>query len=72
MGSASNNLHEYLCPSCGNINSITQDEALDFYTEHAKLCAYCGQGLEVTPANGINNQINIVVALALPPLPSMR
>ncbi len=54
--------HEYMCPHCGHINSISQHALRNKYTEQYANCDKCKTGLELVPADGINEQINLVVS----------
>ncbi|MBT81738.1 MAG: hypothetical protein CL587_15255 [Alteromonadaceae bacterium] len=51
---------EYLCPHCSHINAIELDTHREMYTT----CDKCGSHLEVVPADGIGEKINLIVSLA--------
>ena len=53
---------EYRCPRCGFINAIAREAVLDMYKEQADACEHCNQMLEIIAANGINDQINLIVS----------
>ncbi|NMH60949.1 hypothetical protein [Alteromonas ponticola] len=61
---SSSSHHEYMCPQCNHINALPDRALRNMYKEQLTTCEKCGCKLEVTPADGINNQINIVVAIA--------
>ncbi len=65
---STNNL-EYLCPRCGHVNGISQEEIKDMYQEQYAACSNCHSQLELVPACGIGDQINLVVSVAAPDLP---
>lgn len=65
----STNHLEYLCPQCGDVNGIAQEEIKDMYQEQYAACANCHSQLELVPACGIGDQINLVVSVATPDLP---
>lgn len=54
--------HEYMCPHCGHINAIAHHELRNKYTEQYAKCDKCHTGLEIVPADGINEQVNLVVS----------
>ncbi|MCW8090743.1 hypothetical protein [Alteromonas sp. ASW11-130] len=56
--------HEYMCPQCNHINTFPERALRNMYKEQMTICEKCGCQLEVTPADGINNQINLVVSIA--------
>ena len=61
---------EYLCPHCNHVNSIRHDAIRDMYKEQFTHCDSCQTKLEIIPADGINESINLVVSLALPDVQS--
>ncbi len=61
---ATSEIFEYMCPQCGEINTIAKDAIVDMYKEQLECCSACHRQLEVTAANGVNNQINLVVEVA--------
>ncbi|MCU7554591.1 hypothetical protein OCL06_08265 [Alteromonas sp. ASW11-19] len=55
---------EYLCPHCGHVNAIAEHAVRDMYKEQYTECVHCRQQLEIVPACGIGDQINLVVSVA--------
>ena len=55
---------EYLCPHCSHINAIELDKHREMYHEMYTTCDKCGSHLEVGPADGIGEKINLIVSLA--------
>ncbi len=55
---------EYLCPHCGHINTIADHVVRDTYKEQYTACAHCRRQLEIVPACGIGETINLVVSVA--------
>ncbi len=55
---------EYLCPHCSHINALELDTHREMYREKYTQCAKCGSRLEVVPADGIGEKINLIVSLA--------
>lgn len=53
---------EYRCPHCGFINAIARETVIDMYKEQYDACKHCQQKLEIIAANGINDQINLIVS----------
>lgn len=53
---------EFRCPRCGYINAIARDTVIDMYKERLDSCQHCQQKLEIIAANGINDQINLIVS----------
>lgn len=66
---STNNI-EYLCPHCGHVNGISPEEIKDMYQEQYAACCNCQRQLELVPACGIGDQINLVVSVVPPDLPS--
>lgn len=64
MGIYSNMLLEFRCPLCGHVNAISVDTLKDMYKEQREPCQQCNQMLEIIPANGVNDQINLIVSEA--------
>lgn len=60
---------EYLCPQCGHVNGISKEEIKDMYQEQYAACEQCHSRLELVPACGIGDQINLIVSVAPPDLP---
>lgn len=56
--------HEYLCPHCGHINVLQHHELRDKCTEQYAKCDNCAVMLEIVPADGIDDQINLIVTEA--------
>ncbi|MEG3767028.1 hypothetical protein [Alteromonas sp. 14N.309.X.WAT.G.H12] len=56
--------HEYLCPHCSHINVIEIETEKDMYREKYIACPRCGVKLEIVPAEGIEDRINLVVTVA--------
>ncbi len=56
--------HEYMCPQCHHINSFPETALRNMYKEQLTTCEKCGCKLEVTPADGIGDKINLVVSIA--------
>ncbi|QJR81400.1 hypothetical protein CA267_011735 [Alteromonas pelagimontana] len=61
-----NEQHEYMCPHCNHINEIEHDCIRNMYKEQYTKCSECGANLEIVPADGIGDQINLVVSVAAP------
>ena len=61
--------HEYLCPQCSHINALEHNEIRNMYKEQTATCEQCGAMLEIVPALGIGDQINLVVSIAPPDSP---
>ena len=57
--------HEYLCPKCNHVNSLEHEGIRDMYQEQYTLCENCETNLEIVPADGIGDQINLIVSLAI-------
>ena len=55
---------EYLCPHCGHINALQLDTLREMYQEKYTQCAKCDSRLEIVPADGIGEKINLIVSLA--------
>ena len=55
---------EYLCPHCSHINALKLDTHHEMYREKYTHCVKCDSRLEVVPADGIGEKINLVVSLA--------
>ncbi len=53
---------EYRCPSCGGINTLPKESVVDMYKEQLESCKQCNKRLEIIPANGINDRINLIVS----------
>lgn len=53
---------EYRCPRCGFINALSRDARVDNFKERLESCHHCKQKLEVIVANGINDNINLIVS----------
>lgn len=53
---------EYRCPGCGAINKLARESVIDMYKEQLESCKHCHKILEIIPANGINDQINLIVS----------
>lgn len=66
--SANPNL-EYLCPNCGHINELAVDEIKNMYSEQSAYCSQCRTLLSIVPADGMNDDINLVVTEVLPDKP---
>lgn len=60
---------EYLCPHCSHINALKLNSHHDMYREQYTQCAKCDSRLEVVPADGIGEKINLVVSLVASELP---
>jgi len=56
--------HEYLCPHCGTVNALSHFEIRNMYTPQYADCHHCKTKLEIVPADGIGNNINLVVSEA--------
>lgn len=57
---------EFLCPYCNQVNAIREEAIKDMYKEQFAVCNHCQTKLEIIPADGIGESINLVVSLALP------
>lgn len=57
-------LHEYMCPHCGYINAIAGSEICNMYSAQYTNCYSCDTKLEIVPADGMNNMINLVISEA--------
>lgn len=55
---------EYLCPHCSCINTIEKNLLVDMYQEQSTVCSQCQTTLEVVPANGLDDDINLIVTVA--------
>lgn len=55
---------EFLCPHCSHINAMELDTVKEMYREQYTTCSSCGANLEVVPADGIGEKINLIVSLA--------
>lgn len=55
---------EYLCPNCSCINLLERDLVVDMYNEQTAYCAQCRTKLEIVPANGLDDAINLIVSVA--------
>lgn len=56
--------HEYLCPHCGAENSLSDYEIRNMYSPQIAHCDNCKCKLEIVPADGIGDNINLVVSEA--------
>lgn len=55
---------EFMCPHCGHINAMASPEIKDMYKETLTQCANCNQPMEVIPAFGFGDEINLIVTQA--------
>ncbi len=55
---------EYLCPNCSCINLLERKQVTDNYHEQTTYCSQCRTKLEVVPANGLDDSINLIVSIA--------
>ncbi|WP_232364482.1 hypothetical protein [Salinimonas lutimaris] len=60
----SSSLHEYMCPQCGYINAIAGSEICNMYLAQYANCYSCDTKLEIVPADGMNEMINLVISEA--------
>ena len=60
----SSSLHEYMCPHCGYINALAGSEICNMYSEQYANCYSCETKLEIVPADGMNDIINLVISEA--------
>lgn len=60
----SSSLHEYMCPHCGYINAIAGSEICNMYSAQYANCYNCDIKLEIVPADGMNDMINLVISEA--------
>ncbi|MBU2980154.1 hypothetical protein [Alteromonas sp. C1M14] len=56
--------HEYLCPHCGHLNVTEVETEKDMYREKYATCSQCDVKLEIVPAEGIEDRINLIVSVA--------
>lgn len=54
-------VHEFMCPCCGYINRVSHNVLGDKYKEQATRCASCNSSLEIIVADGIGDEINLIV-----------
>ena len=55
---------EYLCPNCTSINLLERELVVDMHSEQTAYCSQCSTKLEIVPANGLENAINLIVSIA--------
>lgn len=67
MSDNSTHRHEYMCPECSHINQISSEQLVDKYVEQVVHCQACKRTLEMMVADGVDNQINLVVTSVYPP-----
>lgn len=66
MSDSSSQRHEYMCPECGHINQVSPEQVVDKYTEQLVHCQSCKRPLEMMVADGVDNQLNLVVTTVFP------
>ncbi|MBU3023571.1 hypothetical protein [Aestuariibacter sp. A3R04] len=60
---------EFLCPHCSHINTLEINPAKEMYIERQVACSRCNTVVEVVPADGIGEQINLIVSVTSSEMP---
>lgn len=55
---------EYLCPNCSCINRLERNLVVNMYDEQTAYCSQCRTKLEIVPACGLDDAINLIVSVA--------
>ena len=54
-------MQDFLCPHCAGVNTLTVNQA-DCMKEQSVCCEHCRQIVNITPATGLDDAVNLVIS----------